>query len=75
MKKMKINEALLILSRIIGLLSFYICLIIIIILKAFFNYFQNISWWLIFSPVLLSLGIAIFLFLFYIILLIFEKRR
>jgi len=51
----------------LGFLSFWIILIIISICKLFFNYFQNISWLLIFSPIIFSVFLLIVIFLFYIL--------
>lgn len=74
-KKTDFNETILTSIRMTGFFGFYICLFIICILKEFFNFFQNISWWLIFSPILLSIGIAIFLFLFFIFFILFERKE
>lgn len=59
--------------RIIGFLSFYIVLFFVIILKAFFNCFENYSWLLILSPILFSIGITFLLFLFYFFVGLTEK--
>lgn len=72
---MKKSELLFFLFRLSGLLCFWIILISIIILKLFFNYFTNISWWIILFPILFSLFIIVFLFLFYIIINLFGKKK
>ena len=59
----------------IGVICFVSMLIIVTILKLFFGWFTNISWFLIFSPLLFSAGLAVFIILLFIIFTISEKDK
>lgn len=72
MKWEKIFNSIVSVCRYTLYLSFWIALSIIIILKAFFNFFTTISWWWIFSPIIFSISMIIVLFILYFIMEIFD---
>lgn len=53
--------------RCIFYLSFWLVLFIIGILKVFFGFFESLSWWWIFAPIIFSLGLFLIFFGLYFI--------